>query len=150
MAHIRLGRVHARYQLLSVLDYNLKRRVVETIRRKAVPPVTIEALAGVDLDVPDGSRLGLVGANGAGKSTLLAIMAGVLPPTRGSVEVHGRVLALLGGAAEGLDQEATGRDNVVSMGVQLGETPESMRGRIEDVTEFSGLGTRIDHPVYSY
>lgn len=150
MAHIRLGKVHAQYELLSVLDYNLKRRVVETIRRKTVPPVTIEALAGVDLDVRDGSRLGLVGANGAGKSTLLAIMAGVLPPTSGSVEVHGRVLALLGGAAEGLDQEATGRDNVVSMGVQLGETPESMRRRIEDVTQFSGLGARIDHPVYSY
>jgi ABC-type polysaccharide/polyol phosphate transport system ATPase subunit len=150
MAHLRLGKVHAQYELLSVLDYNLKHRLVETIRRKNTDPVTIDALSGIDLDVPDGSRMGLVGANGAGKSTLLAIMAGVLPPTSGSVEVHGRVLALLGGAAEGLDQEATGRDNVVSMGVQLGETPESMRRRIDDVTEFSGLGARIDHPIYSY
>ena len=112
--------------------------------------MTIDALSGIDLEVPDGSRLGLVGANGAGKSTLLAIMAGVLPPTSGSVEVHGRVLALLGGAAEGLDQEATGRDNIVSLGVQLGETPAAMRRRIDDVTEFSGLAARIDHPVYSY
>jgi homopolymeric O-antigen transport system ATP-binding protein len=150
MAHIRLGRVHARYELLSVLDYNLKHRLVETIRRKNVAPVTIDALSSIDLEVPDGSRLGLVGPNGAGKSTLLAIMAGVLPPTSGSVEVHGRVLALLGGAAEGLDQEATGRDNVVSLGVQLGEKPSAMRARIDDVMEFSGLGARIDHPVYSY
>jgi ABC-2 type transport system ATP-binding protein len=150
MAHIRLGRVYARYQLLSVLDYNLKHRLVDTIRRKNAPPLTIDALAGVDLEVPEGSRVGLVGANGAGKSTLLAIMAGLLPPTSGSVEVEGRVLALLGGAAEGLDQEASGRDNVVSLGVQLGETPTSMRRRIKDVTEFSGLSSRIDHPVYSY
>jgi ABC-type polysaccharide/polyol phosphate transport system ATPase subunit len=150
MAHIRLGKVHARYELLSVLDYNLKRRVVETIRRRAAPPVTIDALSGIDLEVSDGSRLGLVGANGAGKSTLLAIIAGVLPPTTGSIEVRGRVLALLGGAAEGLDQEATGRDNIVSLGVQLGETPGAMRKRIDDVTEFSGLAARIDHPVYSY
>ena len=150
MAQINLGNVRAQYELLSVLDYNLKRRVVETIRRKAVPPVTIDALSGIDLEVADGSRLGLVGANGAGKSTLLAIMAGVLPPTSGSVEVHGRVLALLGGASEGLDQEATGRDNIVSTGVQLGETPAAMRKRIDDVTEFSGLAARIDHPVYSY
>ena len=150
MAYVSLGKVCAQYELLSVLDYNLKRRVVETMRRKAVPPVTIDALSGIDLEVADGSRLGLVGANGAGKSTLLAIMAGVLPPTSGSVEVHGRVLALLGGAAEGLDQEATGRDNIVSLGVQLGETPAAMRRRIDDVTEFSGLATRIDHPVYSY
>jgi ABC-type polysaccharide/polyol phosphate transport system ATPase subunit len=150
MAHIRLGKVHAQYELLSVLDYNLKHRLVETIRRKNTAPVTIDALSGIDLEAPDGSRLGLVGANGAGKSTLLAIMAGVLPPTSGSVEVHGRVLALLGGAAEGLDQEATGRDNIVSTGVQLGETPAAMRERIDDVTEFSGLAARIDHPVYSY
>src|SRR5947209_16107885 len=147
MAHISLCNVRAQYEMLSVLDYNLKRRLVETVRRRARPPVTIDALAGIDLEVPEGSRLGLVGVNGAGKSTMLAVMAGVLPPTTGSVEVHGRVLALLGGAAQGLDQEATGRANVVSLGVQLGESPAAMRGRVDDVTEFSGLGTRIDHPV---
>src|SRR4029453_17742590 len=81
MAQIGLGKVHAQYELLSVLDYNLKRRVVEPIPQKPAPPVTIDALSGIDLEVPDGSRLGLVGANGAGKSTLLAIMAGGMPPT---------------------------------------------------------------------
>lgn len=150
MAHIRLENIRAEYQLLSVLDYNLKHRVIDAIRRKNAPPLTIDALAGIDLDVPEGSRLGLVGANGAGKSTLLSIMAGVLPPTSGSVEVRGRVLALLGGAAEGLDQEASGRANIVSLGVQLGETPATMRQRVDDVTAFSGLESRIDHPVYSY
>ena len=70
MAEISLGNVRAKYELLSVLDYSIKRRVVETIRRKAAPPVTIDALSGVNLEVPDGTRLGLVGANGAGKSTL--------------------------------------------------------------------------------
>jgi ABC-type polysaccharide/polyol phosphate transport system ATPase subunit len=60
------------------------------------------------------------------------------------------VLALLGGSAAGLDQEATGRDNVVSMGVQLGESPAAMRRRVDDITEFSGLGERILHPVFSY
>jgi ABC-type polysaccharide/polyol phosphate transport system ATPase subunit len=150
MAHIRLGRVRAEYQLLSVVDYNLKHRLIDVIRRRSVEPVTIDALDSIDLDVPEGSRLGLVGANGAGKSTLLSVMAGVLPPTSGSIEVQGRVLALLGGAAAGMDQEASGRANIVSLGVQLGETPAGMRRRIDDVTEFSGLASRIDHPVYSY
>jgi len=150
MAHIRLRDVRASYQVLSVLDYNLKHRLVDTIRRKHAPPVTIDALASIDLEVPEGTRLGLVGANGAGKSTLLSVMAGVLPPTRGSVEVHGRVLALLGGAGAGLSQEASGRSNIVSLGVQLGETPAAMRARVDDVAEFSGLTARIDHPVYSY
>jgi ABC-2 type transport system ATP-binding protein len=150
MARIRLRQVFAEYQLLSVRDYNLKNRIVQTLRHKFREPVRIEALSGIDLDIAEGSRLGLVGPNGAGKSTLLSIMAGLLPPTRGSVAVEGRVLALLGGSAAGLDQEASGRDNVVSMGVQLGESPEAMRKRIDDITDFSGLGARIDHPVYSY
>lgn len=150
MAHITLRNVRASYQLMTVREYNLKRRFVDLIRRDRPTVTTIDALNGVDLNVPEGSRLGLVGPNGAGKSTLLAVMAGLLPPTSGAVEVQGRVLALLGGAAAGLDQEASGRDNVVSMGVQLGETPAAMRGRIDDVVEFSGLASRIDHPVYSY
>jgi ABC-2 type transport system ATP-binding protein len=150
MAHISLRNVRAIYQVMSVRDYNLKRRVVELVQRRSVPITSIDALNGIDLDVPEGSRLGLIGPNGAGKSTLLSVMAGLLPPTSGSVEVHGRVLALLGGASAGLDQEATGRDNIVSMGVQLGETPAAMRRRIEDIVEFSGLAARIDHPVYSY
>jgi len=150
MARIHLDNVRAQYQLLSVVDYNLKRRVIDTIRGNIVHPVKIDALDGISLDVSEGARLGLVGANGAGKSTLLAIMAGVLPPTSGRVEVQGRVLALLGAASEGLQQEASGRANIVGLGVQLGETPAAMRERIDDIAEFSGLASRIDHPVYSY
>lgn len=150
MPSVSLRGVHAEYQLLSVRDYNLKNRVVQTARRKFRDPVVIEALKSVHLDIAEGSRVGLVGPNGSGKSTLLAVMAGLLPPTRGSVRVQGRVLALLGGSAAGMDQEATGSDNVVSMGVQLGESPRAMRARIDDITEFSGLGERILHPVYSY
>jgi len=150
MATISLRKVHAEYQLLSVRDYNLKNRVVQSVRGRLKEPVVIDALRSIDLDIREGSRLGLVGPNGAGKSTLLSIMAGLLPPTSGSVRVEGRVLALLGGSGAGLDQEATGRDNVVSMGVQLGESPTAMRARVDDITDFSGLGERILHPVYSY
>lgn len=150
MPTVSLRGVHAEYQLLSVRDYNLKNRVVQTARRRFKSPIVIDALKSIDLDIPEGSRLGLIGPNGAGKSTLLSVMAGLLPPTRGSVRVQGRVLALLGGSAAGIDQEATGRDNIVSMGVQLGESPQAMRGRIDDITDFSGLGERILHPVYSY
>lgn len=150
MTQLRLRNVHARYELLSVREFNLKRRVVDLASRRHELPRSIDALTGVTLDLEEGSRLGLVGANGAGKSTLLSIMAGLLPPTSGTVQVSGRVLALLGGASAGLDQEASGRDNIVSMGVQLGELPSAMRARIDDVIDFSGLGVRAEHPVYSY
>jgi len=150
MASIRLENVSADFEILSVRDYNLKRRVVELAKSKRESPRTIHALRSISLDIPEGTRLGLVGANGAGKSTLLAIMAGLLPPTTGSVAVDGRVLALLGGASAGLDQEASGRDNVISMGVQLGELPSAMRERADEILEFSGLGVRAEHPVFSY
>jgi ABC-type polysaccharide/polyol phosphate transport system ATPase subunit len=150
MPRIQLSSVTAQYQLLSVLDYNLKHRLVQLARKRSTAPELITALRDVDLTLEPGTRMGLVGANGAGKSTLLAVMAGLLPPTAGSVQVEGRVLALLGGAGAGLSQEATGLDNIVGMGVQLGEPPTAMRQRIDDVVEFSGLGDRISHPVYSY
>jgi len=150
MSRVQLDDVTAKYDLLSVRDYNLKRRLADLVKGRHEPPKVIHALRSVTLDLPRGSRLGLVGANGAGKSTLLSIMAGLLPPTSGRVNVQGRVLALLGGAAAGLDQEASGRDNVVSMGVQLGELPDAMRARSDEVLDFSGLGARADDPVFSY
>jgi ABC-2 type transport system ATP-binding protein/lipopolysaccharide transport system ATP-binding protein len=150
MPRVQLQGVGARYELLTVRDFNLKRRIVDMTSGRRERPRTIQALRSIDLDLEEGTRLGLVGANGAGKSTLLSVMAGLLPPTSGKVQVEGRVLALLGGASAGLDQEASGRDNVVSLGVQLGETPAAMRRRVDDVVDFSSLGARIDHPVYSY
>jgi ABC-type polysaccharide/polyol phosphate transport system ATPase subunit len=150
MARVQLDDVTAKYELLSVRDYNLKRRLTDLAKGRHEAPKSIHALRSVTLDLTRGSRLGLVGANGAGKSTLLAIMAGLLPPTSGRVNVEGRVLALLGGAAAGLDQEASGRDNVVSMGVQLGEFPDAMRERSEEILDFSGLGSRAEDPVFSY
>lgn len=150
MPHVRLRDVQARYELLSVRDYNLKRRVLQIARREQEQVKIIDALRAVSLDLEEGSRLGLVGANGAGKSTLLSIMAGLLPPSSGRVEIHGRVLALLGGAGAGMDAEATGIENIISMGVQLGELPAAMKGHVDDVVEFSGLGGRASDPVYSY
>jgi len=150
MASISLRGVSATYELLSVLDYNLKHRVVQMARRRRTAPEVIAALRDIDLDLRAGDRVGLIGPNGAGKSTLLAVMAGLLPPTTGAVKVEGRVLALMGGAGAGLSQEATGLDNIVGMGVQLGETPTAMRARMDDIIDFSGLAARVHHPVYSY
>src|SRR3954454_13722623 len=97
MTYIRLRDVRARFELLTIRDYNLKRQLVEALQRARQEPEVIDALNGINLDLEEGARVGLVGANGAGKSTLLAVMAGLLPPTSGSVQVNGPVLALLGG-----------------------------------------------------
>lgn len=147
---IQLEDVWVQYKLRNAHHYNLKRTVSNLVTRRKEEPEIIDALRAITLTVPRGARVGLVGPNGSGKSTLLSVMAGALTPTRGTSTTSGRVLALLGGPDEGLDPEQTGRENAVSLGVRLGESPDVMEGRLDDIREFSGLGRRFDHPVYSY
>lgn len=147
---IALSEVWVQYKVRSAHHYNLKRSLVNSITRRKEVPEIITALEDVSLEIPMGTRLGVVGPNGSGKSTLLAVMSGALRPSRGSVTVYGRVLALLGGPSQGLDPEQTGRENARSLGVRLGESPDGMQERIEDIHDFSGLGNRFDHPLYTY
>jgi len=147
---IQMQDVWVQYRLRHAHHYNAKRAFASTMAGRRERGEIVTALAGVTLDVPPGSRVGLTGANGAGKSTLLAVMAGALVPSSGRTRTRGRVLALLGGPNEGLDPEQTGRENALSLGIRLGETGEAMAARIDGIAEFSGLGRRFDHPVYSY
>jgi ABC-2 type transport system ATP-binding protein len=147
---ISLTDVWVQYRLRHAHHYNLKRTLTNIVTRKHDEAETITALEGITLDFPRGTRLGLTGSNGSGKSTLLAVMAGTLTPTRGTIETRGRILALLGGPNEGLDPEQTGRENAVSLGIRLGESRESMEAKLNDIHDFSGLGQRFDHPVYTY
>lgn len=149
-AAITLEDVWVQYKVRSAHHYNIKRSLVNALTRRRETPEIITALQDVNLSIPKGARLGIVGPNGSGKSTLLAVMSGALRPSRGSVSVHGRVLALLGGPDEGLDPEQTGRENALSLGVRLGESPDGMRSRIDDIHEFSGLADRFEHPLYTY
>jgi ABC-2 type transport system ATP-binding protein len=150
MASISLRDAAVVFSLTNSRDYNLKRTFVDLVTMKRQPARRIEALRGITLEIAEGSRVGLIGPNGAGKSTLLSLMAGILAPTTGTVYVEGRVLALLGGAGAGLELEASGLDNIVNLGVQLGESASAMRARIDEVVDFSGLDTRIGDPVYTY
>lgn len=145
-----LNDVWVQYRLRNAHHYNLKRTVTNTLTRKRESPEIITALREVTMAIPKGTRLGLTGANGSGKSTLLAVMAGALTPTRGSSQVNGRVLALLGGPAEGLDPEQSGRENALSLGIRLGERPAAMAERLDEIRDFSGLGWRFEHPIHTY
>lgn len=147
---IQLEDVWVQYRLRHAHHYNLKRSVTNALTGRKETPEIISALQGISLTVPAGARLGLVGPNGSGKSTLLAVMAGALSPTHGTSASFGRVLALLGGPEEGLDPEQTGRENAMALGVRLGESRESMADLLDSIREFSGLGRRFDHPVFSY
>jgi ABC-type polysaccharide/polyol phosphate transport system ATPase subunit len=125
-------------------------RVRETFhpfRKKYHHP--FNALTDVSFEVRRGETLGIIGRNGSGKSTLLQIMCGILQPTSGSVELNGRVSALLELGA-GFNPEFTGRQNVYINGAILGLKPKEMEARFDDIAAFADIGDFIDQPVKTY
>src|SRR5262249_8710813 len=107
------------------------------------------ALKGVDLQLPRGEALGIVGANGAGKSTLLKLLCGTLRPTTGSVCVNGRVAALLELGA-GFNPNFTGRENVWLNAAVLGLSKAEIAARFDAIAAFAGIGEFIELPVRLY
>lgn len=107
------------------------------------------ALRDIDLAVPKGETLGIVGRNGSGKSTLLQIIAKTLQPTTGSVQVNGRVAALLE-LGSGFNPEFTGRQNVFFNGRLLGLTQAELEQKFDDIASFADIGDFIDQPVKTY
>lgn len=107
------------------------------------------ALKDVSFSVPRGTTFGIVGSNGSGKSTMLKCLAGILSPNRGSVEVRGRLSALLELGA-GFHPELSGRENVYLNGAILGMTRRDIAVRYDDIVEFAGLEKFIDTPVKNY
>lgn len=106
-------------------------------------------LKDIDLEVEPGTTLGILGRNGAGKSTLLSIIAGILQPTTGTVEVNGRLVAIFG-LGTGFNSEFTGRENVMLNGLILGMEREEMLERFDDIAALADIGDFMDQPFKTY
>jgi ABC-type polysaccharide/polyol phosphate transport system ATPase subunit len=107
------------------------------------------ALRDIELRVRPGEAVGLIGANGSGKSTLLKLVAGVMEPTTGSVEVAGRISPMIELGA-GFDPELTGRENVFLNGALLGFSRRQMEKKFDGIVEFAELRDFIEVPVKNY
>ena len=109
----------------------------------------VEAVQDVSFEVPHGNAIGIIGANGAGKSTLMRMIAGILPPTKGRIQVNGRVSTLLA-LGVGFNAQLSGRENVVLGGLASGMSRKEIQERYEEIADFAELGEFIDMPMRTY
>jgi ABC-2 type transport system ATP-binding protein/lipopolysaccharide transport system ATP-binding protein len=107
------------------------------------------ALRDASFAIERGGTFGLLGQNGSGKSTTLKVLAGIYRPTAGTVEVNGRVSALLELGA-GFHGELTGRENIRLNGAILGLSGKQINRAMDRIVDFAGLGQFIDSPVKIY
>jgi teichoic acid transport system ATP-binding protein len=107
------------------------------------------ALKNISFEIKKGESIGLIGKNGSGKSTLLKILTGVLTPSSGSIEVNGKIAALLELGA-GFNPEYTGLENIYLNGTMMGYTRAEMELRVKPITDFADIGEFINQPVKTY
>lgn len=142
------------YQVYARPEDRLKQALFPRVQRMVGKPAgsyyrDFWALRDVSFDVRKGETLGVIGRNGSGKSTLLQIICGTLTPTSGSVEVNGRVAALLE-LGSGFNPEFTGRENIYMSGAVLGLTRREIDARYEDIVAFADIGDFVAQPVKTY
>jgi len=119
-------------------------------RRPAAPAdARFMALEDVSFDACSGEILGIIGRNGAGKSTLLKILARILRPTSGHVELQGRVGSLLE-VGSGFHGELTGRENIFLNAAILGMRHSEIVRKLDEIVEFAGIGQYLDQPAKNY
>ena len=113
------------------------------------PPRLHNALKDISFEVGKGETIGIIGVNGSGKSTLLKILTGVVTPTGGTVEVNGRISALLELGA-GFNAEYTGLENIYLNGTMMNIPREEMDELVPGIIEFADIGEFINQPVKNY
>lgn len=127
---------------------NLKEYLIKLVTRK-LNFTEFWALKDINLTVQKGERVGILGFNGAGKSTLLKVIAGVLKPTEGTVEVEGLIAPMLELGA-GFDMNYSGKENIYLYGATMGYSRKYIDSKYDEIVEFSELQDFIDVPVKNY
>ena len=143
---IRIRNLDKKFKINSDKPRTLKEKVLFS-RRNKVEMISI--LKDISLDIKKGETVALIGTNGSGKSTLLKLMTKIIYPTKGNIEINGKLTSLLELGA-GFHPDFTGRENIYFNAAIFGLTKQQIEKRINQIIEFSELGDFIDNPVRTY
>lgn len=152
MAHISLRQVVVEFPVVNGSSRSLQLRLYEVLGGKLSSrhsTVVVRALDGVDLELNDGDRLGIIGHNGSGKTTLLRVMAGVYQPLPGRATIEGSISSFTD-IMLGMDAESNGWDNIIFRCIFMGLTFEDAKRISPAIAEFSELGSYLELPIRTY
>jgi lipopolysaccharide transport system ATP-binding protein len=154
MANITFDQVSVDFPIYNASARSLKKRLFQVATGGQLGAdqngrVVVRALDNISLQLRDGDRIGLLGHNGAGKSTMLRLLSGVYEPSSGSAKISGEIGSLID-ISFGIDAEASGRENIFLRGALLGLTKNEIKGKLEEIIDFSELGDFVDMPVRTY
>jgi ABC-type polysaccharide/polyol phosphate transport system ATPase subunit len=144
---IRADRLGVKYSLHLTRKQTLRDSIIRRVRRVGDPDFW--ALRDASFTVMQGESLGVIGPNGAGKSTLLQVLAGILTPSEGAVEVDGHISSLLT-LGVGFDEDLSGTNNIRLAGAFMGIDHEVIEERLPAIVEYAELGQFIDAPIKTY
>lgn len=148
---IRFGKVSKYFKRENILSAGLKNILLNLPHhlKTAANSGSFCALDDVSFDIAHGECVGVIGRNGSGKSTTLGLIAGVLQPTTGSVEVYGHTCPLLELGA-GFHPDLSGAENIFLNGVLLGMTRREIKSKFEEIVAFSELEEFLECPLRTY
>lgn len=145
---IKIEHVDMEFNIANEQLNSLKEYFIALARRSLIFK-PFRALNDINITINKGDVYGIVGTNGSGKSTLLKIIAGVLDPTNGKVEVNGSIAPLIELGA-GFDPELTARENVYLNGSLLGYSKKFIDAKFDDIVRFAEVENFIDMPLKNY
>lgn len=143
--------VSLKFRVYTDKGMSLKEAFVNSLRRRKPEDFVKEfwVLENLNFRINQGDRLGIIGNNGAGKSTLLKLISKIYEPTKGRININGRVVPLIELGA-GFNPELTGRENIYLNGAVLGYTKSEMAKLEQNIVSFAELEEFIDMPIKYY
>lgn len=146
---IKVNNVSMKFNLGIEKNFSLKQFFIDLLKIKKKKKNEFWALNDVSFEVKKGEVVGFIGTNGAGKSTLLKLIAGVMKPTKGNIEIYGNICPMIELGA-GFDMDLTARENIYLNGAVLGYTKSFIDEKFDEIVDFSELRDFLDVPVRNF